>query len=242
MNEYLLLTNTIKHRKYLVRVLEDTQTNNIFINHAGYWCISFLCKNPPRFIIKDTRTHKWIKRPILDLIKIQNHREKAYYSSELPPPIKYQMKISRQMLVCLKREHQLLDYLNDIIKKENLPLIVKTNGMSGANKVIPGDLHLFNKDPFELKLVIEYLSLMHNTSIRLDEKNILQDRARVKKVNRSIHYIIAYTKYEDEKERIYGFYNIDTKNRNHFKNKTSISLTKLRENEVDITQFLKRLC
>lgn len=259
MKEYLLETRKVNGKRYLTKVIEDTETNKIFVNHSGYWAFSFLCKDPPRFIVKDPRTNKWIKRPVIAIKKIRSNN--CIYSKDLKMTIPYHSPMTKQMMVCEKREHQLFNYLDHIINTENLPLIITSNGMSGAYQTIPGDIHISKhyiikngnkianrrqaekgeEQTLDLKVVIEYLSKIRS-SVRLDQKNILQDRDKVKSFNDKIKYLIAYNKNINEEEQVYGFTNINKANKRLLKDKTCISLSKLSKYEIpNIEVFLRSI-
>lgn len=245
MNEYELTTRKKDGERYTVSVIEDVLKHIWFVYHANKWCYAFLNKDTKCFVLRSG--NRWIKRPILKMIFIRKTHNRLGYTPRYYSFIDRYFPISRQLRVAMRREDMLFDYLTDLIKENNLPFIVLGNGISGKDQKLKGDLliHKLNKEgkmERPVTATIEHLSII-GTSVRLDQKDILQDQSKVKAIDKSIHYVIAYLKCNDKEEHklYYGFVDVNKKTKHLFRDKTSISLTKLRDYEIDITDFLKQM-
>lgn len=248
MNEYELVTRQTDGKRYTTLAIEDTQQHIWFVNHADEWCHAFLNKDTKCFVLRDRRSRKWVKRPIAKLEFLRKTHNKfnvtpRYFGLMHIP-------ISMALATSMEREDKLFEYLQGIIKKNDLPLVILGNGFSGKDiisgklKEIRGDILIHsNKNPKIPSASIEHLNVREykeNKFIPL-EKDILKDWCEVRKVNRYIRYIIAYLKCEDEDGLFYGFVRVNKTTKHLFENKKKLSFSKLAPYELDITTFLKQL-
>jgi len=241
MRKYLLLTQKKDGTKIVNRVLENTLNGNIFIDYANSWCYSKLIQNQYIFIIKDNRSQRWIKRPILALYKISEKKDYTDHAINMSIPY---ARIDKNLKKAIDKENALKDYLNDIIKQNEIQIIIENNGLSGKNTYYKGDILIFNSLLPNRKpiAVIEHLSYIQNkNSIRFDQKDIYEDYKRT--IEHRINYLLAYEKGDND----YGFVKIDKFNFKQilFKKytqdikRTSISVDRLKDYEIDIITYLK---
>lgn len=219
--------------------IEESKEKTLFLYDAKGNKVKKI-KKDVTLVLQDKRTKRWVKRPVLALQPLPHKNLKKHYKILGVIRSRRKKRIPIQLELAIQEENCLKHYLEPIIKKHNLPLFVIRNKLSGRNQPIPGDLHIYKTSDNLLKCVIELLQVRHSSVYigMKEQKDILKDRSRVKKQGIKIHYVIAYDKPNLGN---YGFYIINAKNKYLFKNKTSMSLTKLREQEIDITEFLKHL-
>lgn len=247
MNRYNLLTQKRSGELVTYKVIEDTVDNKIFVNHAGNWCYSIIVPKEKVFLIKDVRTGNWVKRPIIALEKIQEREFEPPEIVDFSQIETFSEKLEKsdsKLMKSIRKETELQSYIETIIEENDIPLIIERNGLSGKNTFYKGDLLVFNSVHPNRKpiAIIEYLSRIQNSnSIRLDQKNIYDDYSET--IRHRINYLISYRKPSDG----YGFVRITRNNfrsilfRNYQKNqkRTSISISKLIGNEIDIVSYLR---